>query len=78
MLTVCNECNGGVSNRAATCPHCGNPMRRVVIEQAAPVVIEQTAKQYKGRRWARGLYFCSAGLSFLRLARLALIPLIPH
>ncbi|OHA56213.1 MAG: hypothetical protein A2441_04140, partial [Candidatus Veblenbacteria bacterium RIFOXYC2_FULL_42_11] len=39
-LVKCNECGKAVSNVAPTCPNCGNPIQ--------PILIEQTAKMWKG------------------------------
>lgn len=38
-LTKCDECGGNVSDRAAACPHCGNPTKAQTIEK--------TGKRYK-------------------------------
>ena len=38
-LTNCPECNKQLSKKAPTCPHCGHPIK--------PVVIEQTKKGWK-------------------------------
>lgn len=38
-LIKCNECGKEISDKAQTCPHCGNPIH--------PVIIEKTGKGWK-------------------------------
>jgi RNA polymerase subunit RPABC4/transcription elongation factor Spt4 len=38
-LIKCPECGKEISDQAQSCPHCGNPIK--------PVVIEQTGKKWK-------------------------------
>ncbi len=38
-LTNCKECGKQISDKAVSCPNCGNPIK--------PVVIEQTKKRWK-------------------------------
>jgi len=35
-LIACPECAREISDKAATCPHCGNPMNRAVVTAPAP------------------------------------------
>lgn len=46
MLIRCDECRAKVSNRAATCPHCGNPL---ADDDDQPTVIEKTSKKWKAQ-----------------------------
>ncbi len=45
-LTRCAVCQGQVSDRAATCPHCGAPVRAVLATNATapPTVIVRSEK----------------------------------
>lgn len=62
MMIQCRECGRDVSDRAASCPACGCPIPHPAHLYAAPlpppgapVVIEQTAKKYKGAQLVFGL-----------------------
>jgi len=50
-LTKCSECQKEVSDKAATCPNCGNPINAPVIQVVTnpntPVQLEFTSKKWK-------------------------------
>lgn len=49
-LITCGECNGQVSDQAATCPHCGAPVASARETSAAGqplTTIQQTSKKFK-------------------------------
>ena len=44
-LVICSECGGQVSDKAKACPHCGNPMVRIVVRpKGAPRIIQGRKK----------------------------------
>lgn len=45
-LIKCSECGKEVSDKAATCPNCGNPIVANPTE-ANPITIQQTRKKWK-------------------------------
>jgi hypothetical protein len=51
-LINCPECGHEVSDKAFTCPNCGNPLRK-----QSPVNIEQTKKKWKIFKIAAFLLF---------------------
>lgn len=48
-LIKCPECGAEISDQAQSCPHCGNPIK--------PVVIEQTGKKWKLAKVITSLVF---------------------
>lgn len=51
-LTKCSECGKEVSDKAATCPSCGNPINSAPIpsvekKNTKPVEVELTSKKWK-------------------------------
>ena len=47
-LITCSECKKEVSQNAAVCPHCGNPIQGInQATEKSPVLIEQTSKKWK-------------------------------
>lgn len=36
-LINCSECNREISDKASTCPHCGNPMNMVIAEESMSI-----------------------------------------
>lgn len=53
-LIACNECGKQISDKAAACPNCGNPIAEapaskgpVVIEEAPVITTQQTGKGHK-------------------------------
>lgn len=59
-LIKCSECGKEISDKAETCPSCGNPINKTP-EVNKTVEIEQTNKKWKKRRiW--GLIFLFGGL----------------
>ncbi|MCA9367214.1 zinc ribbon domain-containing protein [Candidatus Kaiserbacteria bacterium] len=48
-LIICSECGKEISEKATTCPRCGNPINNLVtVENLQPVTtIEQTSKKWK-------------------------------
>lgn len=47
-LKKCLECGQEISDKALTCPKCGNPLQNInEITQKSPVTIEQTKKTWK-------------------------------
>lgn len=49
-LIQCSECNSSVSDKAATCPNCGNPIATLQesISAGAPLnTIQETSKKFK-------------------------------
>ncbi len=45
-LINCPECNREISNKAAACPHCGNPMNNAVISNSDSPAYEVDDKEY--------------------------------
>lgn len=43
-LIKCSECHREISDRAMTCPHCGNP---IISTEENPVTIQRTRKKWK-------------------------------
>jgi hypothetical protein len=43
-LIKCSECDKDISDKAASCPFCGNPMAN---QNQSPILIEQTNKKWK-------------------------------
>jgi hypothetical protein len=45
-LIACEECRREISDRAAACPHCGNPMTRkaIAIDEKSVVTTQSTGK----------------------------------
>lgn len=58
-LILCKECQKEVSNKANTCPHCGNPMH------STPVEVELTNKKWKFLKLIGGLWFVFGLFIFL-------------
>lgn len=56
-LIKCSECDAEISDKATTCPHCGNPIK--------PVLIEQTGKIWKLAKVISWLVFLSGVLLIL-------------
>ena len=48
-LIKCGECGKEISNKAETCPNCGNPIK--------PALIEQTSKGWKAARLISWILF---------------------
>lgn len=56
-MTICTECQGSISDKAATCPHCGAPV--VALDQPVPTGTQaptpntatETAKRGAFRWW---------------------------
>ena len=46
-LIKCNECGNEISDKATTCPKCGNPLQTSTEETTNPEVKEQAEKQVK-------------------------------
>lgn len=40
-LINCPECGKSISNKAAACPHCGNPITQIQTEKQAPVKVKK-------------------------------------
>ncbi len=57
-LTRCPECGKEISEQAQTCPHCGNPLR--------PVVVEKTSKHWKVAKLISWVVLVGGGYLFLR------------
>jgi hypothetical protein len=60
-LIDCPECEQQISNSAATCPHCGYPIQRLLERQA------QEKKQKKQTRWRR-IFVLVIGIAVAGLA----------
>lgn len=69
-LIKCEECGREVSEKASACPGCGAP---VGGEDRQPVVVEQTAKHWKGHILA-GLGTAIVGLVIAVIAPLVGTP----
>lgn len=59
-LTICSECQGSVSDRAAACPHCGAPISSETSEPPIKVPAEnETVQQPKKKggiwKWVLGV-----------------------
>ena len=61
-LIKCPECNRDVSDKAATCPHCGYPLGRIAPGPRPVQVIEQTGRRWKALR-ALGWFLILAGVA---------------
>lgn len=48
-LIKCSECQKEISDQAVSCPHCGNPVHKQVVQADKPVEIELTSKKWKKR-----------------------------
>jgi uncharacterized membrane protein YvbJ len=46
-LIKCGECGKEISDKAETCPSCGNPMDDQALEVRGKVEIERTSKKWK-------------------------------
>lgn len=47
-LIKCSECGREISDKAITCPQCGNPLQDInKITQQTPITVEQTTKKWK-------------------------------
>lgn len=57
-LIQCPECGKEISDQAESCPHCGNPLR--------PVVIESTSKKWKTATVIAWIVFLTGTYLFLR------------
>ncbi len=65
-LIKCPECNRDVSDKAATCPHCGYPLGWTTPGLRRVQVIERTERRWKALR-ALGWLLILAGVAvFLR------------
>lgn len=47
MLIKCNECGGNVSDKAISCPHCGNPINMPTNNQTRPIAPSRKRKWHK-------------------------------
>jgi hypothetical protein len=56
-LIKCSECGREISDKAPTCPGCGNPINGGVQIKEKVVVIEQTGKTWKGLQLVFGFMF---------------------
>jgi hypothetical protein len=72
-LINCSECGKQISNRAAACPNCGNPIAgspsipnlteiasepAVAVSKAPIITTEQTSKRHKGMQLAGAAVMC--------------------
>ena len=57
-LFKCPECGKEISDQAEACPHCGNPLR--------PVVIEATSRRWKRAILVSAILFIGGSFLFLR------------
>jgi len=60
-LIKCDECGKEISNKADTCPSCGNPVSDQALEVRGKVEIERTNKKWK-KGSLFGAFFVIAGL----------------
>ena len=67
-LIACAECGNHVSEKAASCPHCGNPIATasVAVATGDPTVVttQETAKKFKGQQLLGG-GLCGLAVIFL-------------
>lgn len=47
-LIACPECTREISDKAATCPHCGNPMRPIASPAPPPITTPIPAPKGEG------------------------------
>ena len=73
-LINCSECEGKVSDKAAACPHCGNPIRtpqpdqpHAAPPQAAPPRVKTPDDNYLTRNRGCGDLVLYGGLLFILL-----------
>ena len=61
-LIKCSECGKEISDKANTCPSCGNPInsQSVVTDQNSRVEIVQTSKKWK-KTWLWGFLLLIGG-----------------
>lgn len=66
-LIKCSECGRDVSDKASTCPTCGNPIataKDVAASGTSIITTQATARKYKGQMLA-GVGLCGLGAVFL-------------
>lgn len=60
-LIKCSECSKEISDKATSCPSCGNPIRQNAVVVDGTVEIERTNKKWKKKSlW--GAFFVFLGL----------------
>jgi predicted RNA-binding Zn-ribbon protein involved in translation (DUF1610 family) len=56
-LVKCSECGKEISDKAESCPNCGNPIK--------PVLIERTGKSWKAARLISWIFFLIGFFTFV-------------
>jgi len=72
-LIKCSECQKEISDKAETCPFCGNPMKSTVPEMVGKVEIEKTNKKWKKLGCLGFILFTISILAFMESISLGII-----
>lgn len=62
-LISCKECNTDISDKAATCPKCGAPVKMPGLKSGPVVTTEQTGKKYKALQLAGAIMILAGVVS---------------